>query len=102
MQRELHQGFSKFSWALALFCLPIALVPLALFISPHFSSQTHLSDWQINVFSTAFWVYPFVLAAIAGMLHKLHQQNQKLAKTLLLLAFVIFYACLGYIVAVAF
>lgn len=92
------QGFSKFSWALALLCLPIALWPLALFVSPKFSEHPNLSDWQINAFSIAFWVYPFVLFALSGILHKLHQRRPALAKNLLLLAFALFYGGFVYII----
>lgn len=97
--QHMQQGFSKFSWALALFCLPSALFPLALIISPQFSKLPHLTPSQIDFFSITFWVYPLVLLAIAGLLAKLHQSQPSLAKGLLGAAFIGFYALLAYIVS---
>ena len=94
----MQQGFSKFSWALALFCLPIALWPLALFVSPKFSDSPNLSEFQINSFSVVFWVYPFVLFALSGILHKIYQTNKPLAKGLLTFSFILFYRVFIYIV----
>lgn len=91
------QGFSKFSWALGLFCLPSALWPLALLVSPTFTDSPNLTPFQIDLFSVAFWVYPFVLLAISGMLFHLHKRQPALARRLLLLGFVAFYAFLFYI-----
>ncbi|WGE31808.1 DUF5389 domain-containing protein [Actinobacillus genomosp. 2] len=93
----MQKSSSKFNWALAFFCLPAALWPLALLISPKFSSLA-LSPTQINWFSTAFWIYPFVLFVIALVLYKLHQSKKALARGLLLLSLIIFYALLGYII----
>lgn len=95
----MQQGFSKFSWALALFCLPSALFPLALILSTQFSNHPTLSDAQIDFFSITFWVYPVVLMLIAGLLHKLHRSQPKAAKALLIAAFIAFYVLLGYIVS---
>ncbi|WP_373820230.1 DUF5389 family protein [Glaesserella sp.] len=94
----MQKGFSSFSWALALFCVPSALWPLALLVSPKFSGHPHLTATQINWFSIAFWVYPLVLLVIAGILYKLYQSNTALAKGLLLLSFIGFYGLLFYIV----
>ncbi|WGE89221.1 DUF5389 family protein [Actinobacillus arthritidis] len=93
----MQKSSSKFNWALAFFCLPSALWPLALLISPKFSSLA-LTPTQINWFSTAFWIYPFVLFVIALVLYKLHQSKKALARGLLLLSLIIFYALLGYII----
>ncbi|WP_373778150.1 DUF5389 family protein [Glaesserella sp.] len=94
----MQKGFSSFSWALALFCVPSALWPLALLVSPKFSGHPHLTAAQINWFSIAFWVYPLVLLVIAGILYKLYQSNTGLAKGLLLFSFIGFYGLLFYIV----
>lgn len=91
------QRFSKFSWALALFCLPSTLWPLALLVSPALSSQSDLTASQINWFSILFWTYPLILLALAGLLFKLHQRHCKLAIILLAIAFLSFYALLAYI-----
>lgn len=99
MQSEMQKGFSKFSWALALFCLPSALFPLAWFLSPHFSHHPDLSAEQINFFSIVFWAYPLALLFIAALLFKLHRVQPALAKLLLALGFLTFYALLWHIVS---
>lgn len=99
MAEQIQTGFSKFSWALALFCLPSALFPLALILSPQFSNHPTLTDAQIDFFSVTFWVYPAVLLGIAGVLSSLHRSQPKLAKILLIVAFVAFYALMGYIIS---
>lgn len=91
----MQQGFSKFSWALAIFCLPTALLPLALLVSPKLSSHPNLTPLQIDLFSTFFWTYPIFLFVIAGLLFKLHQSRPRLAQTLLALGFIGFYGTLG-------
>ena len=91
------QNFSKFSWALALFCLPSALWPLALLVSPALSGQSGLTAGQINWFSILFWTCPLILLGLAGLLFKLHQRHRKLAIILLAIAFLSFYALLAYI-----
>ncbi|MDE8035771.1 DUF5389 domain-containing protein [Actinobacillus equuli subsp. haemolyticus] len=93
----MQKSSSKFNWALAFFCLPCALWPLALLISPKFSSLA-LTPTQINWFSTAFWVYPLVLFVIALILYKLHQSKKALARGLLMFSLIVFYVCLGYII----
>lgn len=93
----MQQGFSKFSWALALFCLPSALWPLALLVSPKFSDNPNLTPSQIDWFSTSFWIYPFVLLAISGVLYKLYRSQKGLASGLLCCCFLGFYGVLFYI-----
>lgn len=90
-------GFSRFSWALALFCIPCAFWPLALLVSPHFFDQSELSSSQITLFSTAFWLYPFVLLAISGILFKVHKTQPQLARFLLIGSFIGFYGLMMYI-----
>lgn len=92
----MQKSSSKFNWALALLCLPCALWPLALLISPKFS-DLGLSPAQVNWFSITFWIYPLVLFVIALLLYKLHQSQKVLARGLLILSFIGFYALLGYI-----
>lgn len=92
------QGFSKFSWALALFCLPSTLWPLALLVSPALSENQNLTPNQIDWFSTVFWIYPFVLLALSGILFKLHKSYASLARTGLVCCFLIFYGLLIYII----
>lgn len=92
-------GFSKFSWALALFCLPSALFPLALIISPQFSHHPTLTPMQIDLFSIAFWIYPLVLLSLSGMLFKLHRTRPTWAKALLAVGFLAFYGLLWHIVS---
>ncbi|OOF57557.1 DUF5389 family protein [Rodentibacter myodis] len=89
--------FSKFTWGLAAFCVPVLLWPMALLISTNFAKNTALSEAQINLFSTLFWIYPFILALIARLLYKLHQRNYALATRLLGISAVIFYGVLIYI-----
>lgn len=98
MQAENRQGFSKFSWALALFCLPTALWPLGLFVSAKFSESPNLTSDQINLFSVIFWVYPAILLLISGLLFKLQRRQPRLAKGLLGVGFVCFYSLFCYIV----
>ena len=86
--------FSGFIWGLAAFCLPILLWPMASLLSTAFVKNPTLSDFQIDLFSIIFWVYPFVLVLIARLLYKLHQRKPKLAVKLLLLSAVIFYVIL--------
>ncbi len=93
-------SFSKFSWALALFCLPSALWPLALLVSPKFSNHPNLTSAQIEGFSILFWTYPAILLLIASLLYKLHQSHRTLANGLLLAAFTLFYSGFGYVLSV--
>lgn len=98
MQKENPTGFSSFSWALALFCLPTALWPLGLFVSAKFTNSPNLTAGQINLFSIIFWIYPVVLLLISGVLFKLQKSKPALAKGLLVASFACFYALFFYIV----
>lgn len=93
----MQQGFSRFGWLLGLLCLPSALWPLGLFVSAAFSNNPNLTASQINWFSVAFWIYPFVLLAISGLLYKLQQHQPKLAFGLLFGCFIVFYTLAFYI-----
>lgn len=96
------EGFTRFQWALAGFCLPILLWPLAILISPNLGKNPNLSEWQINAMSIFLWVYPFVLGIAARILFKWERRNHAAAKRGLLLSAVIFYAILFYVAAVGF
>lgn len=93
-KQSLPTKFSPFAWGLAAFCSPILLCPKALLISTAFSKNPHLTNWQINLFSILFWVYPFILAITARILYLIHQHKPKLANKLLILSAVIFYVVL--------
>lgn len=97
MNHHSQQGFSKFTWALALFCLPSALFPLAWFVSPSFSDNPQLSDTQKDIFAIAFWIYPIVLLTASSLLYRLNQKKPALAKSLLVAGFAAFYLFVGYI-----
>lgn len=99
MQQEMQKGFSKFSWALAFFCLPSALFPLAWFLSPHFSHHPDLTAGQIDFFSIVFWTYPIALLLISAILYKLHATFPTFAKILLTFAFIIFYILMWHIIS---
>ena len=90
-KQTMPTGFSGFAWGIAAFCLPILLWPMASLLSTAFAKNPTLSDFQIDLFSIIFWVYPFVLVLIARLLYKLHQYKPRLAVKLLLLSAVIFY-----------
>lgn len=94
-----QKGFSSFSWGLALLCLPSALWPLALLISPSFSQHSELTSFQVDFFSIVFWIYPFVLLAVALLLSQIHKKNQRVSKILLSCCFIGFYSLIGYIVS---
>lgn len=103
MEKEnMPQGFSRFSWMLVGFCLPILLWPLALLISPNLLKNPNLSDSQSTWMSVALWIYPFVLGIAARVLFKLNQRNETVAKKSLLISAVVFYAVLFYVAAVGF
>ncbi|QPB43668.1 DUF5389 family protein [Rodentibacter haemolyticus] len=98
MQTNLYADkIQQFTWAIAAFCVPVLLWPLALLISTGFSKSTVLNEGQINLFSTLCWIYPFILAIIARILYKLHHRAPTLAATLLGISAVIFYGVLIYI-----
>ncbi|QGM81542.1 DUF5389 family protein [Otariodibacter oris] len=94
-----QKGFSSFGWALALLCLPSALWPLALLVSPSFSQHSELTLFQADFFSVVFWIYPFILLLVALVLFQIHKKNPLLAKILLSLSFIVFYGLVGYIVS---
>ncbi|HDR1021324.1 TPA: DUF5389 domain-containing protein [Pasteurella multocida] len=94
---ELPKGFSGFSWAIAIFCLPILLWPLALTISPNLLKNPNLTDGQQTFMSIFLWVYPFCLAIVARWVYKLHQTKATLARNLLIVSAVVFYAILFYV-----
>lgn len=100
-QPSMPTKFSKFAWGLAAFCTPILLWPLALLISSHFSQNQALTEGQINLFSTLFWIYPFILAIIARLLYKLHVKQPTLAERLLVVSAISFYTILIYICLVS-
>lgn len=100
-QPSMPTKFSKFAWGLAAFCIPVLLWPLALLISTHFSQNQALTEGQINLFSTLFWIYPFILAVIARLLYKLHAKRPRFAEFLLAISAVVFYGVLVYICLVS-
>lgn len=99
---NLPSGFSPFSWAIALFCLPVLLWPLALLISPNLLNNPNLSDTQIRAMSVFLWGYPFALGIIARIFYKLHEHKLTLARWGLATSAVIFYGVLCYVAAVGF
>ncbi|KYK79619.1 hypothetical protein SC936_07670 [Aggregatibacter actinomycetemcomitans serotype e str. SC936] len=99
---NLPSGFSPFSWAIAMFCLPVLLWPLALLISPNLLNNPNLSDSQIHAMSVFLWGYPFVLGIIARILYKLHERKPTLARQGLTISAVIFYGVLFYVAVVGF
>lgn len=94
MAHSIQKGFSLFAWGIAVFCAPVLLCPMALLLSTVFAKNPNLETWQINLFSTLFWIYPFILAIIARILYKLHLKKPKLAASLLFLSAIIFYLTL--------
>ncbi|MDC2826052.1 DUF5389 family protein [Rodentibacter pneumotropicus] len=100
-QPSMPTKFSKFAWGLAAFCIPVLLWPLALLISTHFSQNQALTEGLINLFSTLFWIYPFILAVIARLLYKLHAKRPACAECLLAISAVVFYGVLVYICLVS-
>lgn len=101
-KQPLPTTFSTFTWYLAAFCLPILLWPLAILISPNLLKNPTLSESQSTFMSIFMWAYPLVLAVIARICYKKHQQNPPKAKQLLLLSAVGFYLVLSYVAAVGF
>ncbi|WP_109077753.1 DUF5389 domain-containing protein [Aggregatibacter kilianii] len=99
---NLPKGFSPFSWAIAMFCLPILLWPLALLISPNLLNNPNLNDTQIRAMSIFLWGYPFILGIVARIFYRLHQHKPALARRGLALSAVIFYGVLFYVATVGF
>ncbi|TDQ59356.1 hypothetical protein EDC45_0003 [Mesocricetibacter intestinalis] len=100
--KAMPEKFSRFSWALAGFCLPVLLWPLALLISPSLLKNPGLSDFQLTSMSVFLWIYPFLLAITARILFKLHKRKPHRAKQGLIISAVVFYAFLFYLVSVGF
>ena len=96
------EGFSPFSWALAGFCLPVLLWPLALLISPNLLKNQHLTEAQSSWMSVFLWVYPFILGGMARVLYKINRHHPRAAKVMLLLSAVIFYVVLLYVALIGF
>lgn len=94
---NLPSGFSGFSWAIAIFCIPVLLWPLALTISPNLLKNPNLSE-SVAIFMSIFlWIYPFCCAIIARLLYLLHKKHPSLAKKLLVLSYILFYALVFYV-----
>ncbi|WP_279716115.1 DUF5389 family protein [Chelonobacter oris] len=91
-------GFSGFSWALALFCLPAILWPLALLISPSVADNPNLDSHAVYWFSTALWLYPAVLLGLALLLAKLRKHSPRTALGLLSAGFILFYVFAAYLI----
>ncbi|GJH43480.1 DUF5389 domain-containing protein [Pasteurella canis] len=94
---NIQTSFSGFSWAIALFCLPILLWPLALTISPNLLKSPHLTESEMTFMSIFLWVYPFGLAIIARIAYRINQYNHAVARNLLIISAVIFYGLLFYV-----
>ncbi|WP_147285453.1 DUF5389 family protein [Phocoenobacter uteri] len=92
----MNSSFSKFSWALVGLCLPCALWPLALLLTPALSNVGFSGLW-LNILSISLWVYPFILFYVAYLLHKSHKNNNKSVKFWLLISYIIAYGYWGYI-----
>ncbi|MDG2947219.1 DUF5389 family protein [Bisgaard Taxon 10/6] len=91
MEKE-NSGFSRFSWALAGFCLPILLWPLALLLSPAILENPTLS--HPVAMASVFWIYPFVFALAARILFKMNRRNPAKAKVALWISAVVFWGVL--------
>lgn len=94
---NLPSGFSGFSWAIAIFCIPVLLWPLALTISPNLLKNPNLSETSAIFMSIFLWLYPFASAIIARLLYVLHQKQPSVAKKLLALSYLVFYALVFYV-----
>ncbi|MFD1804873.1 DUF5389 domain-containing protein [Pasteurella oralis] len=90
-------GFSGFSWAIAIFCLPILLWPLALTISPNLLKSPNLTESEMIFMSVFLWGYPFGLAIAARIVYRINQHNHALARNMLMISAVIFYGLLFYV-----
>ncbi|MCK3657992.1 hypothetical protein A4G18_04515 [Pasteurellaceae bacterium Pebbles2] len=99
---ELPTSFNRFSWAIAAFCSPIILWPLALLLSPSILEHPDLSEFQRTFISFSMWLYPLALAVLARIAFKLNRKNPSVAKGFLLLSAVLFFAVLAYTISVGF
>ncbi|MFC0322701.1 DUF5389 family protein [Gallibacterium melopsittaci] len=84
-------GFSKFSWAIAMFCVPAFLWPLSLLLSPSLKYNPTLSETALTNMSVFMWSYPLLLFILARIIYKLHLRYPKFASYLLAICFVLFY-----------
>lgn len=96
-KQTMPTAFSHFTWALAIFCLPILLWPLALLISPNLLKNPSLTDLQVVLMSIFFWGYPVILGIIARGLYLYNKNNPRNAKMLLIISAVFFYILVAYI-----
>lgn len=94
---KMPTGFSGFSWAIAIFCLPILLWPLALTISPNLLKNPRLTESEMTLMSIFLWVYPFCLGGIARIAYRLHASRPRLARNVLLVSTVCFYGFVCYV-----
>ncbi len=101
-KQNMPDGFSPFSWALAGFCLPILLWPLALLISPNLLKKPALNEVQSVAMSVFLWIYPIMLGVMARISYRVYQRDAARGKTLLLISTVIFYLILCYVALVGF
>ncbi|MFY1027070.1 DUF5389 domain-containing protein [Actinobacillus seminis] len=101
-KQKMPIGFTRFNWALAIFCLPVLLWPLALLISPNLNKNPHLSEFQITWMSVFLWSYPLWLGIVARICYRIHEKNTMAAKSILAISAVFFYAILVYVATVGF
>ncbi|MFU2114297.1 DUF5389 domain-containing protein [[Pasteurella] aerogenes] len=101
-KQKMPMEFTPFTWALAGFCVPVLLWPLALLISPNLGKNPHLTEWQVTWMSIFLWIYPLALGIVARMIYRLYQTNAQVAKRTLAISAVVFYAILVYVLAVGF
>lgn len=101
-KQPLPEGFSPFTWALAVFCFPILLWPLSLLLSTAVLENQNLTESHRTFASFSMWLYPFVLAFVARQLFKLNQRNPSQAKVALVLSAVSFWGVFFYIVLTSF
>ncbi|MDA3979368.1 MULTISPECIES: DUF5389 family protein [Gallibacterium] len=85
------EGFSKFSWAIAIFCIPALLWPLSLLLSPSLKQNPNLSEMAFTNMSIFMWSYPLLLFILARIIYKLHQRKPKFAAYVLAICFILFY-----------
>ncbi|WP_032092449.1 DUF5389 domain-containing protein [Necropsobacter rosorum] len=101
-KQNMPNGFSAFSWALAGFCLPILLWPLALLISPNLLKNPALTDLQAAAMSVFLWLYPVMLGVAARVIYRLHQRNPSQGKRWLAVSAAVFYLVLCYVALTGF
>ncbi len=99
---SMPQGFKPFTWAIAGFCLPVALYPVLIMLSASISENPHLSNAMIRTMTIFFWAYPILLAIVARIWYVVHQKRPSLACWGLALSTVLFYYALYYCFAYGF